>query len=91
MDKDRVKGAIDDAVGRARRQAGEWTGDTESQVKGAAQQIKGKAEKVVGNLKDAARDARTDADKERPHTTEAQRERDNAERDHATSTPHRNH
>lgn len=55
MDKDRVKGTIDDAVGRAKRQAGEWTGDTQTQAEGAGQQIKGKAEKAWGNVKDAAR------------------------------------
>jgi uncharacterized protein YjbJ (UPF0337 family) len=57
MDKDRVKGAIDDAAGRVKRQVGEWTGDTRTQVEGAAQQAKGKAEKAWGNAKDAARDA----------------------------------
>ena len=57
MDKDRVKGAINDAAGRAKRQVGEWTGDTKTQVEGAAQQIKGKTQKVVGQVKDAARDA----------------------------------
>jgi uncharacterized protein YjbJ (UPF0337 family) len=55
MDKDRVKGTIDDAAGRAKRQVGEWTGDTGAQVEGAAQQVKGKAEKAWGNVKDAAR------------------------------------
>lgn len=79
MDKDRVKGTVDDTVGRAKRQVGEWTGDTEAQVDGAAQQIKGKAEKAWGNAKDAARDAndeahgeareRQDIDKERPVVT----------------------
>jgi len=58
MDKDRVKGAIDDVAGRAKRQVGEWTGDTNAQVEGAAQQLKGKAEKAWGNMKDAARDAK---------------------------------
>jgi len=57
MDKDRVKGTIDDVAGRAKRQVGEWTGDTGTQVEGAAQQVKGKVEKAWGNLKDAARDA----------------------------------
>lgn len=56
MNKDNVKGTIDDAAGRAKRQVGEWTGDTQSQVEGAAQQVKGKAEKAWGNIKDAARD-----------------------------------
>lgn len=69
MDKDRIKGTIDDAAGRAKRQVGEWTGDTGTQVDGAAQQVKGKAEKAWGNVKDAARDMdrndRTDADRDR--------------------------
>jgi uncharacterized protein YjbJ (UPF0337 family) len=64
MDKDRVKGTIDDVAGRAKRQVGEWTGDTKTQVEGAAQQVKGKAEKAWGNVKDATRDAKTDAQRE---------------------------
>jgi uncharacterized protein YjbJ (UPF0337 family) len=56
MNKDTVKGTIDDAAGRAKRQVGEWTGDTKTQVDGAAQQVKGKAEKAWGNVKDAAHD-----------------------------------
>lgn len=57
MNNDKVKGTIDDAAGRVKRQVGEWTGDTQSQVEGAAQQVKGKAEKAVGNLRDAIHDA----------------------------------
>jgi uncharacterized protein YjbJ (UPF0337 family) len=53
MNKDTVKGTMDDAAGRAKRQVGEWTGDTKTQVDGAAQQVKGKMEKAVGNVKDA--------------------------------------
>jgi uncharacterized protein YjbJ (UPF0337 family) len=64
MDKDRVKGAVDDAAGRAKRQVGEWTGDTHKQAEGAAQQIKGKAEKAWGNAKDAARKASHEAHKD---------------------------
>lgn len=84
MDKDRVKGTIDDAVGRAKRQVGEWTGDTHAQAEGAAQQIKGKTEKVVGQVKDAVRDARTDADRERAR-------REEAEEIHAGSTSSPSH
>ncbi len=64
MNKDTVKGTIDDAAGRAKRQIGEWTGDTDTQVEGGAQQVKGKIEKAWGNVKDAAHDAKTDADRE---------------------------
>jgi len=73
MDKDRVKGTIDDAAGRAKRQVGEWTGDTQTQVEGATQQVKGKVEKAWGNVKDAARDA---GDKSGERDTVVRRERD---------------
>ena len=70
MNEDKVKGTIDDAAGRAKRQVGEWTGDTKTQVDGAAQQVKGKVEKAWGNVKDAAKgtnrdDNRTDEDLDR--------------------------
>jgi uncharacterized protein YjbJ (UPF0337 family) len=81
MNKDTVKGTIDDAAGRAKRQVGEWTGNTNTQVEGASQQIKGKAEKAWGNVKDAAKDANTEANREQ--ATEArERERRDAERRH---------
>jgi uncharacterized protein YjbJ (UPF0337 family) len=57
MNNDTVKGTIDDAAGRAKRQVGEWTGDTKTQAEGAAQQVKGKAEKAVGSVRDAVNDA----------------------------------
>jgi uncharacterized protein YjbJ (UPF0337 family) len=56
MNKDQVKGTIDDVAGRAKRQVGEWTGDTNAQMKGLGQQAKGKAEKALGNAKDAVRE-----------------------------------
>ena len=72
MDKDKVKGAVDDAAGRVKRQVGEWTGDTNAQVEGAAQQVKGKAEKAWGNVKDAARDAKKEVARHDDKTTEQQ-------------------
>jgi uncharacterized protein YjbJ (UPF0337 family) len=75
MNNDKVKGSIDDAVGRAKRQVGEWTGDTQTQAEGAAQQVKGKVEKAWGDVKDAVKDDRTDADRERQRTIEAERDR----------------
>jgi len=76
MNKEKVKGTIDDAVGRAKRQVGEWTGDRKTQSEGAAQQMKGKAEKAIGKVKDAARDARTGAGRGR---------------EQAVSAPHKSH
>ena len=83
MNKDTVKGTIDDVAGRAKRQVGEWTGDTDAQVKGAGQQIKGKVEKAWGNVKDAARDAKHEVDKETDTEAENQaRERRRLEEEH---------
>jgi uncharacterized protein YjbJ (UPF0337 family) len=88
MDKDKVKGTIDDTVGRAKRQVGEWTGDTGKQAEGAAQQVKGKAEKAWGNVKDAVRDVQTDADREHQRKIEAERDR---ESEHVGSAPVKSH
>ena len=75
MDKDTVKGTIDDVAGRAKRQVGEWTGDTGTQVDGAAQQVKGKVEKALGNIKDTARDAANEVDRSNRDTTRTDRNR----------------
>ena len=77
MDKDRVKGTIDDAAGRAKRQVGEWTGDTGTQAEGAVQQVKGKVEKAWGNVKDAARNVGNKSE----HDRDVAAERDSRERD----------
>ena len=78
MDKDRVKGNADDVAGRVKRQVGEWTGDTEAQAEGAAQQVKGKMENAWGKVKDAVRDA---ADEAKRKDAEKQ-DRDIHPRDH---------
>jgi uncharacterized protein YjbJ (UPF0337 family) len=57
MNRDQVKGAIDEVLGSARRAAGELTGSTRLQVKGMAQQVKGKVEGAWGDAKDALREA----------------------------------
>ncbi len=86
MDKDKVKGAINDAAGRVKRQAGEWTGDPNAQVEGSLQQAKGKAQKAWGNIKDAARDAEKEMEREREAGSA---ERADAERDdHANVQVH---
>ncbi|MGD0941490.1 MAG: CsbD family protein [Terracidiphilus sp.] len=75
MDKDKVKGTIDDSAGRIKRQVGEWTGDTNTQVEGAAQQVKGKAEKILGNIKDAARDSKRKAEEHSEKISEQKEQR----------------
>jgi uncharacterized protein YjbJ (UPF0337 family) len=86
MDKDKVKGAIDDAIGRAKRQVGEWTDDPELQVEGGAQQIKGKMEKISGNAKDAVRDA-TRKPNDRDRTDDDLDDRDMENKQRVTPTP----
>ncbi|HEY1766061.1 MAG TPA: CsbD family protein [Terracidiphilus sp.] len=82
MDKDTVKGTLNDAAGRAKRQVGEWTGDTNAQVEGAAQQAKGKVQKAWGNVKDAARDSQSEAERQREADVAAEQDRE-----HATHAP----
>lgn len=64
MDKDRIKGKMDEAAGRAKRQVGEWTGDTETQSEGAMKEVKGVAENAWGKVKDGARDVKRDMERE---------------------------
>ena len=58
MNNDRVKGAIDEAVGSAKRHVGSMTGNTRIEVEGAVQQVKGKFETTVGKVKDAVHEAK---------------------------------
>lgn len=57
MNKDRVKGMIDEVAGSAKRNAGELTDNTRLKVEGMAQQAKGKAEGAWGLAKEAVQDA----------------------------------
>ncbi len=57
MDKDRIKGSMDQAKGSVKETIGKVTGDTKLQGEGAADKLKGKAESAVGGAKDAIRDA----------------------------------
>jgi uncharacterized protein YjbJ (UPF0337 family) len=57
VNKDRVKGTIDEIAGSAKRKAGELTDNTNLQVKGMVQQAKGKVENAWGKTKDTVRDA----------------------------------
>jgi uncharacterized protein YjbJ (UPF0337 family) len=81
MDKDRVEGKAKDIAGRVERQVGEWTGDNEAQVKGAARQVEGKVQNAWGQAKDAVKKpsaTEADADKEQAQAEEAERRRNRA-------------
>jgi uncharacterized protein YjbJ (UPF0337 family) len=61
VNKDRAKGKMKDIAGRVERQVGEWTGDSETQVKGALKQVEGKAQNAWGKAKDAVKKSNEDA------------------------------
>ena len=62
MNKDQVEGKLKDVAGRVERQAGEWTGNKNAEVRGAVKQVEGKAQNVWGEVKDVGKKA---ADKDK--------------------------
>ncbi len=63
MNKDQVKGKIDNLKGRAKEAAGALAGDKKTQAEGAADRFKGAVQKKVGDIKhDVARSIEKDDD-----------------------------
>lgn len=58
MDKDRIKGAADQAKGAVKQTVGKTVGDEKMQAEGTVDKVKGKVENAVGGAKDAFRDTR---------------------------------
>jgi len=56
MNKDQVKGAAKDVVGKIQEEAGKVVGSKKQQIKGLTKQISGKAQKGVGDVKQAIED-----------------------------------
>ena len=80
MNKDQVKGKVKDIAGRAERQVGEWTGDTDAQVHGAAKHVEGKVQGAWGDAKEAGKNAAHRAEKERREEAESEKEREKQQR-----------
>jgi uncharacterized protein YjbJ (UPF0337 family) len=57
MNKDRIKGTIDEAVGKAKRKLGSLTSNRHLQAEGIVQQAKGVLENAWGEAKDGKRRA----------------------------------
>jgi uncharacterized protein YjbJ (UPF0337 family) len=57
MDREHVKGAVDNAVGKTKEAIGQVFGDSKLVIEGKLDQAKGAAHSAVGNAKDAAREA----------------------------------
>ena len=56
MDKDRIKGAIKQAIGSAKSLAGRVAGDKKLEADGSAQKAEGKAQNAVAGVKDTFRE-----------------------------------
>ena len=54
---DKVKGAANEAMGKAKQGIGEATGSDRLQGEGAIQEVKGKGQQALGDAKDAIKDA----------------------------------
>jgi uncharacterized protein YjbJ (UPF0337 family) len=55
MDKDRIKGAAQQAKGAVKEAAGKVSGDAKLETEGQSDRIAGKAWNAVGGLKDTLR------------------------------------
>ena len=75
MDKDRVSGKFDQAVGKAKEKLGNATGHDKLANEGVADQVKGAAKETWGNTKDAVRTAQDRQAAEREESASAARER----------------
>lgn len=56
-DKDRIRGAANQAKGAIKEGAGKLVGDPKLEVEGKADKTKGKVQSAIGGAKDAVRDA----------------------------------
>ena len=54
---DKVKGAANEAIGKAKEKIGEATGSERLQGEGTIQEVKGKGQQALGDAKQATKDA----------------------------------
>ena len=62
MNSDDIKGTIDDAAGRAKRQVGEWTGNEKAQAEGENDKIEEEIGDILFALLNLARKLEVDAE-----------------------------
>lgn len=64
MNKDQVKGRIDEASGKMKEAAGRTVGNPDMEDRGTAQKVGGKAQKAYGDVKeDLKKDLKSDSDR----------------------------
>ena len=54
---DKIKGAANEAIGKAKQGIGEAVGSDRLEGKGVIQEVKGKGQKAVGDAKEATKNA----------------------------------
>jgi uncharacterized protein YjbJ (UPF0337 family) len=54
---DKVKGAVNEAIGKAKQGIAKATGSDRLQGEGAVQEVKGKGQQALGDAKEATKDA----------------------------------
>ncbi len=54
---DKIKGATNEAVGKAKQKIGEATGSDRLEGEGVLQQVKGKGQQALGDAKQGTKDA----------------------------------
>ncbi|MCC6409190.1 MAG: CsbD family protein [Planctomycetes bacterium] len=59
MNKDQVKGAAKNTVGKVQRATGKLVGSRKQEVAGVVKQVEGKAQQRLGDVKEAVKSART--------------------------------
>jgi uncharacterized protein YjbJ (UPF0337 family) len=57
MDKEHVKGAVDNVVGKTKEAAGHATGNKKLEAEGKVDQVKGAVHNAAGDAKDAGKEA----------------------------------
>jgi len=60
---DKIKGAANEAIGKAKQGVGEATGSDRLQGEGAIQEVKGKGQQALGDAKEAVNRAAAAANK----------------------------
>jgi uncharacterized protein YjbJ (UPF0337 family) len=63
MNKEQVKGRVDEAVGKVKEVAGRAVDDKSLEAKGLAQQVGGKVRATAGDIADDVEDAAKDREK----------------------------
>ena len=57
MNKDQVKGAAKEGMGKVQKKTGKLIGSPEQRAKGLAKEMEGKAQKSLGNVKETFEEA----------------------------------